>query len=327
MDLIILFIISVLACYIYAFVSGFTDAVQAIAEPIGARVLSPHVAVVMAGVLELVGALSGTAVALTIGKGIVSLELVSLLTVPAAIFGAMTWSLITYYFGLPVSETHGLIGGLIGAALVIGGAEAVNWVRLLPIVSAIFVAPALGFAGGLVFMGLIDRLFWSAPASKMRLIFNNLQRAASAFLAYSHGLNDAQKPMGVLTMALALHYGWKDPTVPLWVILTVGATASLGVAYGGWRIIKTLGMRITRLTPEQGFISNLSASIVLQIASALGIPVSTTHVDASALVGTGATRRLYGVWEIVRNMFISWILTLPAAILFGAIYATILNLL
>jgi PiT family inorganic phosphate transporter len=330
----ILFMVSVFACYLYAFISGFTDAAQAIAEVIGSRSLHPTIAVWMAGFLEIIGALCGTAVALTIGKGIVSLELISLVTVPAAIFGCLFWSLVTYYFGLPVSETHGLVGGIVGAALGVAGTlNVVNWMGLTRIIMAIIAAPLIGFLSGFLLMGLLDRLLYSvstrysAPARKIRRTFINLQILASAYLAFSHGLNDAQKPMGILVMALALYYGWKELNVPLWVIISVGFTAGLGVAYGGWRIIKTLGIRITPLAPEQGFISNFAAGTALQIASYFGIPVSTTHVDASAIIGVGAARRFSRVrWNLTINMFISWIATLPATIVFGWIFAKLLNL-
>jgi PiT family inorganic phosphate transporter len=326
-SLFILLIITISACYLYAFISGFTDAGQAIASAIGTRSLSPTAAIFMAGCLEIAGALTGTAVALTIGKGIVSLELVSLLTVPAAIFGALAWSLFTYYFGIPVSETHGLIGGIIGAAIASAGTiNAVNWGALSKIFIAMIAAPTLGFLGGFLLMGAIYRCFHSAPARKTTLIFKNLQRLSAAYLAFSHGQNDAQKPMGILVMALALYFGWRDPNVPIWVILTVGTVAGLGMAYGGWRIIKTLGMRITPLKPHQGFVSDFSAAIVLQIASLLGIPVSTTQVDASAVMGVGAARRFSSVrWRIVLNIFLSWVFTLPATIFFGWLIAKLLS--
>lgn len=325
---IILLIISVIACYLYAFVSGFTDAAQAIASAIGSRSLSPIAAVLMAGILEIVGALTGTAVAITIGKGIVALELISLLTVPAAIFGCLTWSLICYRFGIPVSETHGLIGGIIGAALGVSGTwKVIKWEGLLPILAAIVIAPLLGFLGGYFMMWLVYYFLHSAPSRVMNPLFKNLQRLAAAYLAFSHGRNDAQKPMGILAMALALYYGWKDVSVPTWVIISVGVTAGLGVACGGWRIVKTLGMRITPLAPEQGFISDFAAANVMQLASLLGIPISTTHVDASAVFGVGAARRFSAVrWGVVRDIFASWVITLPATIATGWVFVKLLDL-
>lgn len=326
MDPFILLIVSGLSCYIYAFISGFTDAGQAIASAIGSRSLSPFVAVLMAGFLEVVGALAGTAVALTISRDIVSLEMVSLVTVPAAVFGALSWSLFTYYFGIPVSETHGLIGGIIGAAIAEAGTiSVVYWAALSKILAAIIISPLLGFSSGLILMQIVYWCFRSARARRMNLVFKNLQRLSAAYLCFSHGLNDAQKPMGILVMTLALYYGWSDPTVPLWVILSVGVVAGLGMFYGGWRIIRTLGMRITTLTPEQGFVSNFSAATVLQLISFFGIPVSTTHVAASAIVGVGAARRFSSVrLEIVLEILISWILTLPATIVFGWVFAKLL---
>ncbi|MEM5812935.1 MAG: inorganic phosphate transporter [Candidatus Aenigmatarchaeota archaeon] len=324
-----LFLFSAILIYLYAFVSGFTDAAQAIASAIGSRSLSPTQAIIIASIMEIIGALTGTAVAITIGKGIVSIEMISLVTVPSAILGCLTWSLICYKFGIPVSETHGLIGALIGASLAISrNINVINYRGLIPILLAIIIAPVLGFVGGYIMMKSVYFLFQSFPAKKMKYIFINLQRIASAYFSFSHGRNDAQKPMGMLLMLLMLYYGWKEVIVPYWVIISVGIVAGLGVAYGGWRIIKTLGMRITKLTPEQGFISDFSGANVLQLASQFGIPVSTTHVDASSVFGVGAARRISGVrWEIVTEILISWILTLPLTIIFGIIFGYFMNLL
>ncbi|MCX7973728.1 MAG: inorganic phosphate transporter [Candidatus Aminicenantes bacterium] len=319
-------VVAIFLCYVYAFVGGFTDAANAIATSIGSRALSPRTAVLMAGFLEIVGALTGTAVALTIGKGIVSLDLINLYTVIGALAGTMTWSLLTYYFGIPVSETHGLIGGIIGAAISVAGLEVIKWSGLTKILIAIVASPLLGFSAGAFLMGLVYRFSHSAPSAKMKPLYKNLQRLSAAFMAFSHGRNDAQKPMGILVMVLALHYGWKDPKVPLWVILTIGITAGAGVAYGGWRIIKTLGLKITSLETEQGFAAETSAALVLQLASALGIPVSTTHTITSSIVGAGSVRRFSAVrWDIASDIVISWVLTLPATIFLGWLYMKLLQ--
>ena len=284
----VLLIITIIFSYIYAFVSGFTDAANAIATSVGSRALSPLAAVLMAGILETVGALTGTAVALTIGKGIVDLELISLTTVLAALIGAMCWSLLTYAFGIPVSETHGLVGAIIGAALAkTGSVQVVIWSGLTKILVAIIVSPLLGFLGGALLMSIIYFIFQQGKAKKLTPVFRNLQRLSSAFMAFSHGRNDAQKPMGILVMALALYYSWTQVSVPIWVILSVGLAAGLGVAFGGWRIIKTLGLKVTNLTVEQGFSAETSAALVLQGASIFGIPVSTTHTITSSIVGAG----------------------------------------
>ncbi len=320
-------IIAGFLCYGYAFVGGFTDAANAIATSIGSRALSPRAAVLMAGILEIVGALTGTAVALTIGKGIVALELITLYTVIGALLGTMAWSLFTYCFGIPVSETHGLIGAVVGAGLAVAGVKVIKWGGLTKVLIAIVASPLLGFLAGALLMGAIYRLFHSAPSTKMKPVFRNLQRLSAAFMAFSHGRNDAQKPMGMLVMVLALYHGWKDPKVPLWIILTVGLTAGLGVAYGGWRIIKTLGMKITSLDTEQGFSAETSAACVLQLASVFGIPVSTTHTITSSIIGAGAARRFSAVrWDIASNIIISWILTIPATIALGWFFTKLLSL-
>ena len=317
--LFLLLLVTIVFVYIYAFVSGFTDAANAIATAVGSRALSPLTAVLMAGFLETAGALTGTAVALTIGKGIVDLDLISLSTVLAALIGAMSWSLLTYYFGIPVSETHGLIGAVLGAAVAkVNTLDVVIWPGVIKVLIAIIVSPLLGFAGGLFLMGLIYFFFQQGPARKLSLVFKNLQRASSAFMAFSHGRNDAQKPMGVLVMALAIYFGWKEVSVPVWVILSVGLVAGLGVAFGGWRIIKTLGMRITPLSTEQGFAAETAAAGVLQLASVFGIPVSTTHTITSSIVGAATAKRFSLVrWTIFLDIALSWIFTLPATIFLG----------
>ena len=321
-----MFIMAIFCSYLYAFVGGFTDAANAIATSVGSRALSPTTAVLMAGVLEIVGALTGTAVALTIGIGIVSLELISMATVSAAILATMSWSLFAYYFGIPLSETHGLIGGIIGAALAAAGSKVIIWGGLTKVLIAMVISPLIGFGGSMILMGVIYKLWHSASAKQMTSIFKNLQRFSAAFMAFSHGRNDAQKPMGILVMVLALYFGWENPTVPLWVILSIGLTAGVGVAVGGWRIIKTLGLKIAPLSPEQGFAAEMSAAGILQLASAFGIPVSTTHTITSSIVGAGVARRLSSVrWGITLEIVISWALTLPVTIALGWLFANLLG--
>jgi PiT family inorganic phosphate transporter len=321
----IVLIISIILCYIYAFISGFTDAANAIATAVGSRALSPATAVSMAGILEIIGALTGTAVALTIGKGIVAIDMISLSSVLAALLGTISWSLFTYYFGIPVSETHGLIGAIVGASLAVAGFEVILWSGLTMVLLAILISPLIGFAGGLLLMGAIIRLFHSASTRKMTQVFKNMQRLSSAFMAFSHGRNDAQKPMGILVMVMALYYGQESPGVPLWVILTVGLTAGLGVAAGGWRIIKTLGLKISPLTFEQGFAAETASAVTLQLASAVGIPVSTTHTITSSIIGSGVARRLSSIrWGIAIEIVLSWILTLPATVFLGWLFAKLI---
>lgn len=316
------FILAVVLAYVYAFIGGFTDAANAIATSVGTRALTPRQAVLVAAVFEIAGALTGTAVALTIGKGVIDPALLTQGAVVSALLAAMSWSLLTYFRGLPVSETHGLIGGILGVGLYSGGAGVVEWASVLKVLAAIFISPALGFAGAVVLLTLIYHAFHRVRRRVTRPAFRNLQRISAMYMAFSHGRNDAQKPMGVLAMALAVHYRQAEVTVPLWVILSVGCVAGLGVAAGGWRIIRTLGMRLTALDTEQGFAAEASAATVLQIASYFGIPVSTTHAISSAILGAGTVRGRRTVrWALVAEIALSWVFTLPATIGFGFAYA------
>jgi PiT family inorganic phosphate transporter len=312
--------------YLYAFVGGFTDAANAIATSVGTRVLSPRAAVAMAGVFNLGGGLTGTAVALTIGTGLVDPSVLSLAAVVAALAGAMTWSLFTYFLGIPVSETHGLIGGLVGAAVATAGLDVVQWQGLTTVLAAIIVSPSVGFVGGAASLLLIYWTFRRSRPGKVKPWFKHLQRASAAYMAFSHGRNDAQKPMGILALALALYVGATDVHVPLWVVVSCAAVAALGTAYGGWRIIRTLGLRITSLDPVQGFAAEVAGATVIQIASELGVPVSTTHAITSSILGVGATHRLSAVrWAIIADIFASWLLTLPVTIALGALWALLLR--
>jgi PiT family inorganic phosphate transporter len=323
---VVVFGLAVGLSYVYAFVGGFTDAANAIATSVGTRVLSPRAAVVMASVFNLFGGLMGTSVALTIGTGLVDPGVLSLVTVVAALAGAMVWSLFTYFFGIPVSETHGLIGGLIGAAVATAGLDVVQWGNLTKVLGAIVVSPSMGFVGGAAFLLLIYWAFRRSRPAKVKPWFRQLQRISAAYMAFSHGRNDAQKPMGILAMTLALYTGADQVRVPLWVVVSCATVAALGTTYGGWRIIHTLGQRITALDPVQGFAAEVAGATVIQIASELGIPVSTTHAITSSILGVGAMRRLSAVrWTIIVDIFASWLLTLPVTMVLGALCVLLLR--
>lgn len=325
---VLVFIAGVVMAYVYAFVSGFTDAANAIATAVGTRALSPRSAVIVAGLFEMLGALTGTAVALTIGTGIVHANLLTQSAVIAALLGAMSWSLLAYLRGIPVSETHGLIGGILGVGLAYAGPDAVIWSGVTPVLLAIVVSPVLGIGGGALMLVMVYAVFGRTSRRTAIDWSLNLQRLSACYMAFSHGRNDAQKPMGVLTLALITYYGVSYDSVPLWVILTVAAVAALGVAAGGWRIIRTLGMRITGLRPEQGFAAETAAGTVLQLASQAGVPVSTTHTITSAIVGVGLVSGWKSIrWALVIEIVVSWILTLPATILFGFLFASVFRLL
>lgn len=322
----LVFIAAIAMSYVYAFVGGFTDAANAIATSVGTRAFTPGQAVMVAGVFELIGALTGTAVALTIGTGVVSAEHLTQGAVVAALAGAMTWSLLTYRFGIPVSETHGLIGGILGVGLLYAGTDGILWGGVLPVLLAIIASPALGVIGGMIMLVIVRRVFLRSPRATGLRWTRNLQRLSAIYMAFSHGRNDAQKPMGVLTLALVVYLGFPTDSVPLWVIFSVALVAAMGVAVGGWRIIRTLGMRITGLDSSQGFAAETSAATVLQFASEAGIPVSTTHTITSAIVGVGAVSNWRSIrWTLVAEIVSSWILTLPATVLFGYLYAAALR--
>jgi PiT family inorganic phosphate transporter len=321
-----LFALAVSLAYVYAFIGGFTDAANAIATSVGSRVLSPRAAVILAGFFNLLGGLTGTAVAVTIGKGLVDPSVLSLETVVAALCGAMAWSLFTYFLGIPVSETHGLIGGLVGAAVATAGIDVIQWNGLTKTLAAIIISPITGFSLGFLVLFAIYFFFGHARRGRVMPAFQNLQRLSAAYMAFSHGRNDAQKPMGVLALALALYFGLKEVTVPIWVVVSCALVAAIGTAYGGWRIIRTLGMKITSLDPVQGFAAEFTAAGVIQVASELGIPISTTHTITSAILGVGTIRRWSAVrWGVTFEIFMSWVLTLPVTIALGGIFLLILK--
>ncbi len=324
----------------FGVVNGFNDAANAIATAIGTRVLSPRNAIILAAFFNLAGAATGTAVAMTIGREILVSELIpqhlQYVPVIAALASVIIWTTIATYYGLPVSISHGFIAGLVAAGIALTGTEAVLWGwsdYLSQTLLAVGTAPLLGFAGGFVLMVILFWLFRrSAPAS-MRTIFSRLQWLTTAFTAYSHGLNDGQMPIGVITMALVIFHNdaslWDQlPYGDLWWVVVLSALAiSSGTAIGGWRVIKTLGMRVTTLRPVHGFAAQASAATVIWVASLRGIPVSTTHCISSSIMGVGATKRLSAVrWGVAGNIITAWILTFPICGGLGYLFARLLKL-
>ncbi len=313
----------------FGIVNGFNDAANAIATAVGTRVLSPRNAVILAAFLNMAGAATGLAVARTIGKGILVPEAISNLTVIAALASVIIWTTLATYYGLPVSITHGFVAGLAAAGIAVVGSGAIVWGVMGRILSAMVTAPVLGFAAG--FAGMVC-LFWvfrrSAPA-RVRDIFGNLQILSTAFVAYSHGKNDGQMPIGVITMALVIYTGqaslWDN--IPWWVIVVSALAISLGTATGGWRVIRTLGLRVTTLRPIHGFAAQTSAAAVIELASHLGIPVSTTHCISTAIMGVGSTRRFSAVrWGIASNIVAAWIITFPVCGGLGYLFAWLLGM-
>jgi PiT family inorganic phosphate transporter len=309
-------------------VNGVNDAANAIATVIGTRTLPPHIAVSMAAVCNFLGAATGTAVAVTIGKGIVSAEAMSMDIVVAGTAAIIIWGAGATRVGMPISLTHGLVAGLAGAGLAISGSKGIVWTVLGRVVAAVGIAPLLGLVGGFLTMLAI---LWSCRRTapdRVQNVFRRLQIASAAFMAYSHGKNDGQMPIGLISAALMAYYGYEEFRIPFWVVIVSAAAISFGTALGGWRVIQTLGLKVTTLRPPQGFAAESSAAAVIELASHLGIPVSTTHCITTAIMGVGATRRLTAVkWGVARNIVLTWILTFPACGALGWLIASILKLL
>src|SRR5437868_5890954 len=309
---------------VFDFINGFHDTANAIATSVATRVLAPGTAVLMAGVLNIVGALTGTAVASTVGKGIVPPADATQLLVIAALLSAIAWDLITWRYGIPSSSSHALIFSIVGAGVAAVGWQSILFGGLTKTFQGLLFSPLLGFLGAFLVMLL---LLWSFARARPRLvsrIFGRLQILSAAWMAFSHGGNDAQKTMGIITMALASYYGWTGSQwqVPLWVILAAATSMGLGTAIGGWRIVQTVGLKVVELRPINGFAAETAAAAVIETASRLGIPVSTTHVISSAILGVGATKRLSAVrWGIAGRIVVAWVLTIPVCIVLGwAIY-------
>jgi PiT family inorganic phosphate transporter len=294
------------------FVNGWTDAPNAIATVVSTRVLRPHHAVLMAGVLNAAGAFAGTAVATTIGKGIVRAEAIDIQTVGAAMMGIVIWSTVAWYYGLPTSESHGLVAGLAGAGLATAGPTVLLWDGWKKVLIGILFSTFLGFGMALALMFAIYWIFRGTHPGLVRRVFGRLQVVSAALMAFSHGSNDGQKFIGVFTLALVLGGILPEFAVPAWVILLCAATMGIGTAVGGWRIIRTMGLRLTKLEPVHGFAAETAAGLTIQGAALLGIPLSTTHTIATAIMGVGASRRLSAVrWGVAGKIVLAWILTFP----------------
>jgi len=322
-----LLIILIIAAIAFGIANGFNDAANSIATVIGTRTLSPRAAIIMAAFFEFAGAATGTAVAMTIGKGIVSAEFLTMSIVLAGVVAIIIWAVAATLYGMPISLTHGLVAGLVGAGMAMGGREVIVWGVLTKVLSAVGIAPLLGLAGGFLVMVAILWLFRKSTPEKVRGVFSNLQIFSSAFLAYSHGKNDGQMPIGLISMALMVYSGSGEFHIPFWAVIVSAASISFGTAIGGSRVIKTLGLKMTTLRPVHGFAASASAAAIIEAASRLGIPVSTTHCVSTAIMGVGATRRLSAVrWGIARNIVLTWILTFPACAILGWLIASIVKL-
>lgn len=310
----------------FDYINGFHDTANAIATSVSTKALSPRAAIMVAASLNFLGALSGTAVAATIGKGIIKPEIVTPEVLSAALVGAIFWNLFTWYFGIPSSSSHALIGGLVGAALAGFGPNEVSWNGFVKIFSGLLTTPVIGLIVGSMVMYLLFWLFKKSSPAKTNRQFRRLQIITACMASFSHGSNDAQKTMGIITMSLVSAGILTSFEVPLWVKLACAMTMAAGTAVGGWKIIRTMGGKIFRIEPINGFAADFSSSLVIFVSSKLGIPVSTTHVVSSSIMGVGAAKRMKGVrWNIAKQIVTAWFITIPLSGLVSAIVYTLIN--
>lgn len=312
---------------VFDFLNGFHDAANSISTVVSTRVLSPKFAVLWAAFFNFSAVfLVGTAVAHTVGKGIIQISIVDNLVIFSALGGAIVWNLITWYYGLPSSSSHALIGGLIGSAISKAGLKTLVWAGIIKTSLFIFISPAIGLMLGFTFMVISMNFSRHSNIAKTDRLFRKLQLFSAAVYSLGHGMNDAQKTMGIIAMAL-FSQGLIGDTfhIPVWVIILCYTMISLGTMFGGWRIVKTMGTKITKLQPIGGFSAETAAACSIIGASVAGIPVSTTHTITGAIVGVGSSKRLSAVrWGVAGNIIWAWLLTIPlSAFIASAIYFTI----
>ncbi len=313
-------IFTIVVALFFDFINGFHDSANAISTVVATKVLTPIRAVGMAAVGNLIGPLFfSTAIAATIGKGIIKMELVPnndilVMLVFSALVGAIIWDLITWHVGLPTSSSHALVGGLVGGGLASLGSSSVNPVSVEKVVVFMVVSPIIGMVAAFILTVFVIRTFYRVSPTRINRYFKSLQLFSAFFYSVTHGTNDAQKTMGIITILLVAYGSLDTFVVPIWVILAAHISISLGTFFGGWRIVKTMAQKITKLRPYQGFCAETSGGMVLASMAYLGIPVSTTHVISSSIMGVGATDKLSAVrWGIARKIVGAWILTIPAS--------------
>lgn len=313
----LLLVLIVVLALIFDYINGFHDAANAIATVVSTKVMSPKVAVMFGAVFNFAGALMGTEVAATIGKGLVDVDMVTMPMVLFALVGAIIWNLITWYLGLPTSSSHALIGSVLGATCFAlpnwQGFSMVHWQKFIDkIIVPMVASPIGGITVGFIFMGLLTWVVYKLTVYRINSVFSKLQIVSAGLMALSHGHNDAQKSMGIIALALVTYYPNQAFHVPLWVIGSCAIAMALGTLSGGWRIIRTLGSKMIKLQPIHGFAAETTASVVIMIASKMGIPLSTTHVISSSIMGVGMTKRASAVkWGVVGNIVWAWVLTIP----------------
>jgi inorganic phosphate transporter, PiT family len=315
----------------FDFTNGFHDTANAVATTVGTRALPPRLAVAFSALLNLLGAIVATQllhteVANTVGSLVAPEQDIALSMIIAALFGAISWNLITWRAGLPSSSSHALIGGLIGMGLAAYGLEAVVWAKVYPVFIALITSPVLGFIIAYVVAVLLLNLLRRARPSHANNAFRKLQLFSGGFVSFSHGANDAQKTMAIITLALLSSDHLTEFVVPTWVVLAAALAIGLGTWAGGWRIIRTMSSRIIKMEPVDGFAAETVGAAVIQAATSWGLPVSTTHVVSGSVMGAGATRRLSAVrWGVARSIIWAWIFTIPASATLAALAALLVN--
>jgi len=319
----VLLVVVIVTAIAFDFTNGFHDTANVVAASISTRALPPRLAVALASLLNFAGAFISLKVAATVGSGFVDTGQVTMMVVFAGLIGAIAWNLATWYLGLPSSSSHALIGGLVGSMLVASGPDAVDWEGLLgKLIVPALIAPVLAFAAAAAAITIAYRILGRLRPGPVARSFRHGQLISGSLLALSHGTNDAQKTMGVMTLALVAHGSISATNfhVPTWVVVTAASAIALGTFSGGWRIIKTMGSRIIKMDPAQGFAAQSAGATVILAASAAGYPLSTTHVISGGIMGAGAAKRLSAVrWGIAGNIAVAWVLTLPAAAAVGAL--------
>lgn len=319
----------ILLALVFDFINGFHDTANSIATSVATRVLSPRAATMMSAVLNFIGALVSVNVAETIASGLIIGHLAQYV-IAGALCGAIVWNLITWYIALPSSSSHALIGSLIGSAIVVARKfSVVNWTTVLDkVIIPLFSSPLIGFVIGFCVMKLLYRLLRSAPQKAVNKWFSKLQIGSAALMAYSHGSNDAQKTMGIITLALVSSGVIKaSDGIPIEVKLLCALAMALGTSIGGWRIIKTVGINMIKLEPVEGFAAETSSAAVIHVMTTMGAPVSTTHVISSAIMGVGSSKRFSAVrWSVAKDIVTAWFVTIPATMLLGAGFTMLLQL-